>query len=619
MGDDHVSSYQSRDRHPFTQSESRIPIPKARRATGESVNRPNHGQSKLGSTGSSSPSKIASAPSTPRPIPKSNKKTLQPSSMSSSYTFDDSIDNPFLPSTPPTFTPSMERTGLIKAESSKEGSSSSVEISKQSTTRKPVTPNTPASATIADEKPPNPSFTRSRDGSVSSLPGPRHEDMILPAVARRIKEKGLFDHDVIAYSDDYNAPLYKLPSASSNINNPFASYDREKAVSSTSLAQQKSPSSISKGRNEAESHSESFSPTLSPSSDIPDSPNASSRQTGAPKSETQSRQQQPSEGRSGANGRDDVPTSNNTPDVAQPERPRRVRRNTNHQTQQEQAISNDEYIPRRQRRPTMPECHDYEDVLGSSNRSQFANQLSPKQHQGQQLDANQGKESDHYQQQAGNDSRELQIANEPRRNESAKINNNSNNNNNSEYHQNSSSQVGGNNRGYDVHTQRQGRYQQNNGDYDRSYQENHGRQRDAYNGHQGEYDSHQANVYAQNGSYAHQSNGGRYDDRQGWHNAQQGDYNAQQGNYGARHGGYNTQQGGYNAQHDNHKAQQSALDATRSNYNNGYNGRNASLPAHDEMAQVEMSEIAPGIGGDVTKVDPKDNMKKKGAVCCVIM
>ncbi|KAG0019112.1 hypothetical protein BGZ80_006302 [Entomortierella chlamydospora] len=574
---------QSRDRQQFTQSESRIPIPKARRATGESVNRPNHGQSKLGSSESSS-SKTASAPSTPRPIPKNNKKTIQPSSMSSSYTFDDSIDNPFLPSTPPAFTPSMERTGLAKPESSKESSSSFTEVPKQSTSRKPVTSNTPAaSAAIADEKPPNPPFARSRNGSTSSLPKPRHEDMILPAVARRIKEEGLFDHDVIAYSDDYNAPLYKLPPASSSINNPFASYDREKAASSTSLGQQKSP--LSKVKNETGSYSDQI---LAPSPDIPDSPNASSRQAGAPKTETQSRQRQSSEGQSGANGRDDVPTSsNNTSEVVQPERPRRARRNTNHQAQQEHANSNDEYKPRRQRRPTMSESRNNEDAHGANN---------------------------------WNDSREPQIASESRRNESAKINNNNNNNNNnnSEYHQNSSSQVGGSNQFHDAHTQRQGRYQQNNGDYDRSRQENHGRQRDAYNDRRGEYDSHQANAYAQNGSYAHQSNGGRYDDRQGWNNAQQRDYNAQQGGYNAQQGSYSAQQGGYNAQHG-YSAQQDGHNATHGNYNNSYNGRNASLQPRTEMVQIEMSEIAPSVGGDVTKVDPKDDMKKKGKVCCVIM
>ncbi|KAF9172361.1 hypothetical protein BGX21_001491 [Mortierella sp. AD011] len=558
---------QSRDRQQFTQNESRIPIPKARRATGESVNRPNHGQSKLGSSESSS-SKTASAPSTPRPIPKNNKKTTQPGPMPSSYTFDDSIDNPFLPSTPPTFTPSMERTGPPKPGSSKESSSSFAEVLKQSTTRKSATSNTPAaSAAIADEKPPNPPFARSRNGSTSSLPKPRHEDMILPAVARRIKEEGLFDHDVIAYSDDYNAPLYKLPPASSNVNNPFASYDREKAASSTSLGQQKSP--LSKVKNETESYSDQI---LAPSPDIPDSPYASSRQAGAPKSETQSRQRQSPEGQSGANGRDDVPTSsNNTSEVVQPERPRRARRNTNHQAQQEHANSNDEYKPRRQRRPTMSEGRNNEDAH--------------------------------------------------------------------DYHQNSSSQVGGSNQFRDAHTQRQGRYQQDNGDYDRSRQENHGRQRDAYNDRRGEYDSHQANVYAKNGSYAHQSNDDRYDDRQGWHNTQQGDYNAQQSGYNAQQGGYNVQQGshnaqqgGYNAQQGSYSAQQGGYNAqhgygvqqdgynaTHGSYNNSYNGRNASLQPRTEMVQVEMSEITPGVGGDVTKVDPKDDMKKKGKVCCVIM
>ncbi|KAF9319964.1 hypothetical protein BG003_007648 [Podila horticola] len=78
--------------------------------------------------------------------------------------------------------------------------------------------------------------TRTRDASISSLPKPSHDDMILPAVARRIKEEGLFNHDVIAYSDDYNAPLYRLPTTLGTVGNPFASYEREKAASSTNLS-----------------------------------------------------------------------------------------------------------------------------------------------------------------------------------------------------------------------------------------------------------------------------------------------------------------------------------------------------------------------------------------------
>ncbi|KAG0354468.1 hypothetical protein BG005_006459 [Podila minutissima] len=84
---------------------------------------------------------------------------------------------------------------------------------------------------------------RTRDASVSSLPKPSHDDMILPAVARRIKEEGLFNHDVIAYSDDYNAPLYRLPTTSGTAGNPFASYDREMAASSTNLSGPKGQSS----------------------------------------------------------------------------------------------------------------------------------------------------------------------------------------------------------------------------------------------------------------------------------------------------------------------------------------------------------------------------------------
>ncbi|KAG0099600.1 hypothetical protein BGZ93_006842 [Podila epicladia] len=85
---------------------------------------------------------------------------------------------------------------------------------------------------------------RTRDASVTSLPKPSHDDMILPAVARRIKEEGLFNHDVIAYSDDYNAPLYRLPTTQVTGGNPFASYDREKAASSTNLSSPKGQSAL---------------------------------------------------------------------------------------------------------------------------------------------------------------------------------------------------------------------------------------------------------------------------------------------------------------------------------------------------------------------------------------
>ncbi|KAF9108258.1 Peroxisomal membrane protein PMP27 [Mortierella sp. AM989] len=609
MGDEHVSSF-TRDNLPYSRSESRIPASKQRRATGESVHRPNPGQSRLGSSGSSSTSKLTSPPSTPRPIPKSNKKPLQPSSMSSSYTFDDSIDNPFLPSTPPTFTPTftptMERTGLTNPGSSKEGSSSSTEIPKQSTTRKPVTPITPV---IVDETPPNPSFTRSRDASVSSLPGPRHEDMILPAVARRIKEQGLYDHDVIAYSDDYNAPLYKLPSASSNINHPFASYDREKAASSTSLGRQKSPSLTSNGEDE------NFNHVLSPSPEIPDSPNKSSAQRGARREETQTQQQQSSEGQSEANGSGAASaTSNSTPNVAQPERPRRARRNTNHQTQQEQAASNGEYKPRRPRRPTMPESYDNGNVLGSDNRSQYPDQTSPGQRPDQQFGVNQGEDSDRYQQQPRNDSKGHRQAN-----------------NEYEHEQNGSPQLGGNNQRRNARAQ--GRSQQHNDDYELSSKDGYGRQWDAYNGRQGDHGSQQTDSYAQDGGYNHQGNDTRYDARQDRYSTQQGGYNAQKVDYNNQQSGYNAQQGGYNAQQGNNKSQnmgynnqeefhniqQGASDAPHDGYYNGYGDEASHTQTRPDMVQIEMSEIAPGMGGDATRVDAKDNKKKKGAICCVIM
>lgn len=275
-----IHPFQKQDR--VTEGASRTPTPKARRATGESVYRdrkPGHSRP----AGGTSMSKITSATSTPRAIPKQNKggntngKSLQTPS-SYSYTFDDSVVNPFMPSTPPTFIASMEPTFFksdIMANKNKAnedpGPSKRVDETPatnplNSTARRPrprsstiSTPSTTSYPTTsnprAPDSPKSPVPTsaksgisqsreaRTRDASVSSIPKPSHDDMILPAVARRIKEEGLFNHDVIAYSDDYNAPLYRLPTTSVAVGNPFASYDREKAASSTNLSTPKGPSS----------------------------------------------------------------------------------------------------------------------------------------------------------------------------------------------------------------------------------------------------------------------------------------------------------------------------------------------------------------------------------------
>ncbi|KAG0035711.1 hypothetical protein BGZ81_000004 [Podila clonocystis] len=269
-GDD-AFGHQAFKQDRVTTGANRTPTPRTRRATGESEYRdkkPGHSRP----AGGTSMSKITSAPSTPRPIPKQNKngvngKSLQPPS-SYSYSFDDNIIDPFMPSTPPTFIASMEPT-FFKSDvttnknQSKEdpGPSSRLDETpvtksqkrsprpRSSTIATPsVTPTPITSNTKAPDSPKSPvptssksgisqmRGTRTRDASVSSIPKPSHDDMILPAVARRIKEEGLFNHDVIAYSDDYNAPLYRLPTTPGTTGNPFASYDREKSNSSINLS-----------------------------------------------------------------------------------------------------------------------------------------------------------------------------------------------------------------------------------------------------------------------------------------------------------------------------------------------------------------------------------------------
>ncbi|KAG9066068.1 hypothetical protein KI688_001287 [Linnemannia hyalina] len=362
--------------------ESRIPLPKARRATAESVNRPNPRQMAASAAAAASYAQLSSAPSMPRPIPKgnNNKRTPIPQSKSaaSSYTFDDTVANPFVSSTPSAFTPSMEPTSFLASRPSQEATSISTDSFFNS--KSAANPNAPATTVTTTDTPAPPTSVakpfmgaaaRSRDASVSSLPGPRHEDMILPVVAKRIKEQGLFDHDVVAYSDDYNAPLYKAPSSPANAGNPFASYDRMKAASSGDLSNLRSlPESSSSAynrkfdqslendqdlvqskagqdsrdeHNRASTSSENPVPSVSPPlSDA--SPNLSTghserrqrqRKETVESQQSQQHQQQASNGPSSS-----VATS---PVTTQPDRPRRARRNTERSTRHDQYATYGDY------------------------------------------------------------------------------------------------------------------------------------------------------------------------------------------------------------------------------------------------------------------------------------
>ncbi|KAI8598845.1 hypothetical protein EDD21DRAFT_176061 [Dissophora ornata] len=662
MDGDDASAFQKRDKIPQSRGESRIPVSRSRRGTTESVHRPKPAQNKAAATGASAP----------WPIPKSNNKKIpQSGGLSSSYTFDDTVENPFLSSTPPAFTPSMERTALSK-KSSKENISSppafspSMErtaFSKQppskenispppvestakfpTTTRTAVTHNTPLPA---PEKP----FaiaTRPRDASVSSLPGlsglpgPRHEDMILPAVAKRIKEQGLQELGVIAYSDDYDAPLYKLPSTPATQGNPFGTYDGAKAASSTTLGGQQvsppGPSSSTNGEKEGGSQSDALDlPSLPPNPPVPESYEVLSpsqrraraeakadQEAPETKSESRSRRQQRSEDKRGtAAEATAVPTpaspANNSPDVTRPERPRRTRRNTDHQAQQEATAPNSEDYAQpqqtnhqqRRRRPTMPSSdqqnqdagRSYQDQYGSNqgrNRNEaYANEVYPQQQEQQQ-----------QQQRFRNDSRDPYYqSNEIRGQESPKYGN--------ERHR----------------EPRQDQYQ-GNGDNNRPRrQEGFDYQQTAYNGHQGGYNSQEIAYDSRDGNYNAQ--GGGYDGRQDRHDAypQQGAYNGQQGGYNGQQGGYNGQQGGYNGQQGGYNGQQGGYNGQQGDNNNYGRGSSAQdqyqnnaqqTQQRPEMVQVEMSEMnngpKGGVGESVTRIDPKDDkIDKKGSVCCVVM
>ncbi|CAO3569684.1 unnamed protein product [Mortierella alpina] len=425
---DHVSAFQKREKIPRATNESRSHIPKQRRATGESVNRPRAGS--RAATGSS----FSNATSAPRSIPTSaGKKTAEPSTGSSAYSFDDTIDNPFKPSTPSSFTPSMEPTGFFKPVASLESTSLPTESFMKSAARKPATTSSPDQG---DFEPNKASVGRSRNASVSGM-RPNHDDMILPAVARRIKEQGLHEHDVIAYSDAYDAPLYKLPSTPAYENNPFASYDRAKAVSSSSLAQPRSPEdsseSVSKDRDKDKKRSkiagtekgselvqgvarkenrrrsqtgppapapapqasarpsiEAPSPTASPSERAGRAPRSGVSRSNSRRQRRQQqeqyeqneqrRQQEPYEQHEPFHQqeqyaqheqlRQQQPQNTHDATSAQefrPERPRRARRNTDRQLQADSPAYNEEPMPRWERQPPMPGKQENARTNGSDN------------------------------------------------------------------------------------------------------------------------------------------------------------------------------------------------------------------------------------------------------------
>ncbi|KAG0321959.1 hypothetical protein BGZ99_003591, partial [Dissophora globulifera] len=328
------------------------------------------------STSASSSSNTASAPSTPRAIPKSGnnnknnnnkKKKTQPSgSLSSSYNFDEMIDNPFISSTPPTFTPSMERTALVTPPSSAKEAISSPSAEAPIKSALTHTPNTPMPIV---EKPFSAVTTRSRNGSMGSipgLPGPRHEDMILPTVARRIKEQGLHEYNVIAYSDDYNAPLYKIPTSQAAHGHPFASYDRLKAASATSLGGDQSPSSSpTPSRKDASSNNNN---ALDSTSALPPNPPIpAAHEPPSPRNQEDAdqvvpdiksdRRTQPQQGLGDRAVLETEQYNVPVPSESSPERPRRARRNTDHRTQPEVQTFDEEFAPeqRRTRHPTNPE------------------------------------------------------------------------------------------------------------------------------------------------------------------------------------------------------------------------------------------------------------------------
>ncbi|KAK3808736.1 MAG: hypothetical protein J3Q66DRAFT_355506 [Benniella sp.] len=668
MNDDRASAFQTREKptHTRTRSRSQIPVPKTRRATGESIHRPlkggggggGGGQSKVPtiSTTAKAPStpkaNSVSAPSTPRPIPKNkNKNALQPSS-SSAYIFDDAIENPFVSSTPPAFTPSMERTGLVKPAPMDENVSSSKrqaterrkesaspqlakkepvkesEISVPVSVRNVVTPTTPEPST---EKPAISSMTRSRNASFSSgFHRPRYEDMILPAVARRIKEQGLYDHDVVAYSDDYDAPLYKVPSSAAT-QGPFASYDRAKAASSASLILQQ------------QQHFDMDTEELPPNPLVPDMYNAPSLPSKKKQDDTDQivpevvEQEKPSPVQPRLSEDNTKPES--PPAVTRPERPRRARRNTDHPSQPASPVL-EEYRPRRAHRPVPDEP--------SSNGSRPSS--------GQRRDRYESNQSwDMYvqqqrrsqdQQMYKSNSRDGYHSNEIRTQDLSHISANNNNNyERNEYsspvqHQQQQQQQQQQQDHRSYRTDSRNHYHQNesgNQDVSRGYNSNYNSSPVAshrqYNARQEE----QLQNHYQNDDYNRSRRQDAYDSQRtryspqhdnpygDYGNTQQNDFNSQKDAYPAKQGG------GYDAQPNDYHTKQGGYGDQQQNFNKSYGQQDYSTqpippqrsPHRPEMVQVEMSDMSTGPkGSDANQAGsgPQANTnKKEKKMCCIIM
>ncbi|KAG0223025.1 hypothetical protein BGX31_008746 [Mortierella sp. GBA43] len=716
MNDDHASAYQTRDKisHNRGDSSSRIPLPKARRATGDSVHRPHKSgaQTKIPvppvpiiSTTTTGPpsSRATSAPSTPRAVPRNKSKHAAQlgSSSSAAYTFDEYINDPFARSTPPTFKASMEPTGSSKPASSRKeveeggdtpsrrsfgfdptidpfarstpstftpsmkptgpkqgsangGISAGISASRRAaaaaaekakdpvTTSRPLekesemsTPQPPAVASarnVVTPSTPEPVVekttfiaARSRAASVSSggQATPRYEDMILPAVARRIKEQGIFDHDVVAYSDDYDAPLYKAPTT---VQGPFASYDRAKSASSASLI-------IQQQRLSAAIDAEDLPPNP-PVPDVyqePESPIVSKKrqdntdqvvpeinkrekrspdqQTGFSEDQALDQQQQQQQ--------QQQPQPPGSPVSSRPERPRRARRNTDHPTQPASPVLAHEERPRRARRPAPDEPFST-DNQPSSPRQQRRDRYESNQswetgyQQQQQQQQYQRQSQDQYSYQS--DSRDRYQQNENRSQDLSHIHNRYERN---EYN---TSPVLQHQQQYQQQQQQQQQHQYQPRTDSREPYYNASPVPSSRNQYSGQIEVPQHNGY-QNQEY-HQDG---YDSQRTRYSPQHGnpysDYNNGQNGYDAQQTGYDTQQnGGYGGKQGGYDGQPQQQ---------GYTSqptpplRSPRRPDRPDMVQVEMSDMSAGPkGSDANAMagnPPKVEKKKKGVLCCNIM
>ncbi|KAG0227048.1 NGG1 interacting factor [Actinomortierella wolfii] len=289
-----------RDQTMMHAGESRIPVLKTRRATGESIYRPTPRSTPPNSTRPRANTGAApvdnrkygvhSPPLTPNPPLPSSGSLAVPKPNAGSRISDlisDPNFNPFKPSTPPTFSPSFEssldilggrpsntkannRSPPLPSPSESPESSPSATLSggtfgrEKGNTQEPVSsnsrsawtrdtstasPESTSSATMNDDgvvgRDESANFQKTehgRDGSVSSTTIPRlnHDDMILPVVAKRLKAEGLHVHNVVAIGEGEDAPLYRIrdPAGSGG-----ALYDRLKGMSSTNVAKQASSNS----------------------------------------------------------------------------------------------------------------------------------------------------------------------------------------------------------------------------------------------------------------------------------------------------------------------------------------------------------------------------------------